>query len=632
MNKSTVFFWKKAQAKSFNKLKELCAEACTLAYYDVKKSTVIQCDASSFGLGAALVQEDRVIAYSSRALNSTEQNYSQIQKELKAIEHACEKFHTYIYAKPVSVETDHQPLELIFRKPIHKAPKRLQPMLLRLSIYDLTVKYKKGKLMYLADTLSRAPLQETEETSEEEIMVHKVSISGERLTQFRQYTMEELSSLVTTILEGWPEERSQVPDEVKPFWNFREELDYADGVVYKGERLVIPPSMRKYVLKCIHNSHMGIEKCKSRARDSCYWPGINQQIEQVVENCHEYQVNQRRQQAQPMTLREIPERPWSHCASDLFEFEKQHFVIIADYFSKWIAVEKLETETTTSVVTAMMTIFTTHGFPDKLTSDNGPQYSSSEFKQFCKENNITHVTVSPHYPQSNGEAERAVGTIKHLWKKADDEEKRRKAVMEYNATPFSGTDMSPAQMLMGRRLKTNLIINSELLKPKAYSLELVRHKLEKLQLKTKQNYDKDARKEHYDDLKPGDTVLFQTPSALKKQKWQPAKVVVKHPTPQSYIIDTGDRRLRRNRIDLRKSSEHFQPIKVPDYYMPERTTTPSTNQKPSPAESVTTPIDTPTTRQGPSMTAQGAKSESLQYTTRSGRQVRTPAKFRDYVT
>ena len=147
VNKSTVFFWNKAQAKSFNKLKELCAEACTLAYYDVKKSTVIQCDASSFGLGAALVQEDRVIAYSSRALNSTEQNYSQIQKELKAIEHACEKFHTYIYAKPVSVETDHQPLELIFRKPIHKAPKRLQPMLLRLSIYDLTVKYKKGKLI-----------------------------------------------------------------------------------------------------------------------------------------------------------------------------------------------------------------------------------------------------------------------------------------------------------------------------------------------------------------------------------------------------------------------------------------------------------------------------------------------------
>ena len=141
-------------------------------------------------------------------------------------------------------------------------------------------------------------------------MVHIVSISGERLTQFRQYTMEELSSLVTTILEGWPEERSQVPDEVKPFWNFREELDYADGVVYKGERLVIPPSMRKYVLKCIHNSHMGIEKCKSRARESCYWPEINQQIEQVVENCQECQVNQRRQQAQPMTLREIPERPW----------------------------------------------------------------------------------------------------------------------------------------------------------------------------------------------------------------------------------------------------------------------------------------------------------------------------------
>ena len=225
VNKSDVFYWNKAQETTFKKLKQLCAEACTLAFYDVNKPTVIQCDSSSFSLRAALVQNDKVIAYTTRAQNSTEQNYSQTQKELKAIEHACEKFHTYIYAKPVTVESDHQPLETIFKKQIQRAPNRLQSMLLRLSIYDITVKYKKGKSIFLADTLSRAPLPETSHKELEEMMVHKVAISDEKLQQFRQQTTAELSNLVTNILEGWPAERSEVSEDVKPYWTVRDELD-----------------------------------------------------------------------------------------------------------------------------------------------------------------------------------------------------------------------------------------------------------------------------------------------------------------------------------------------------------------------------------------------------------------------
>ena len=419
VNKCEEFFWNKPQAQAFKKLKELCAKETILAYYDVTKETTIQCDASSYGLGAALVQGTKVIAYASRALNKVEQNYSQIQKELKAIEFACEKFHTYIYAKPVKVESDHKPLEIIFKKPMHLAPRRLQTMLLRLSIYDIEVIYKKGSTMYLADTLSRAKLPETTVIKEEEtIMVHKVSVSDERIQHFRQNTTRELSELVTTILEGWPEEKSLLPEQVKPYWNFREELDYIDGVIYKRQRIIIPPAMRTYALQCIHASHMGIEKCKARSRESCYWPGINQDIEQMIESCLECQEHQRKQQAQPMIQRRIPDRPWEHCASDLFEYKNKHYAVVVDYFSKWIATERLETETTASVIAALISVYTVHGFPDKLTTDNGPQFTSEEFKHFCTEKNINHVTSSPHYPQSNGEAERAVGTVKSLWRKS----------------------------------------------------------------------------------------------------------------------------------------------------------------------------------------------------------------------
>jgi hypothetical protein len=128
-----------------------CASACLLQY-DITKPVTIQCDASQTDLGAALLQDGHPIAYSSRALTTTERNYAQIEKELLAIVYACEKFDQYIFGKSdVVVESDHNPLETIFRKPIHSAPKRLQRMRLRLQSYDIRVEYKKGTMMYLAD-------------------------------------------------------------------------------------------------------------------------------------------------------------------------------------------------------------------------------------------------------------------------------------------------------------------------------------------------------------------------------------------------------------------------------------------------------------------------------------------------
>ncbi len=633
---SSEFYWNKPQSQAFKQLKELCDEACTLAYYDVTKPTVIQCDASSFGLGAALVQEDRVIAYLSRALNSTEQNYSQIQKELKAIEYACTKFHTYIYAKPVTIETDHKPLESIFKKPIHQTPRRLQTMLLRLSIYDLKVQYRKGTSMQLADTLSRAPIPETveTETEEETIMVHKVTMSEERQKQFQHCTTKELSHLVETILSGWPESKTQLLEDTKPYWNFREQLDVIDGLVYKEQKLVIPPSMRNYALECIHTSHMGIVKCKLRARESCYWPGMNQQIEQMIQNCQECQENCRKQQKQPMTTREIPKRPWSHCASDIFEFKGEHYAVVIDYFSKWIAVESLLSETTSSLTAALGNVFTTHGFPDQLTSDNGPQYSSTEFKQFCLKHNVKHVTTSPHYPQANGEAERAVGIIKTMWRKTTNPQQRKQSILEYNTTPIIGLEMAPSQILMGRRLKSSLIMDSGLLKPRAYSTELVRHQLTKMQLKTKENYDKCAKKRSLEELSTGEAVLYRTPNNLKNNKWQPAKVVSTHATPQSYIIDTGKGKLRRNRVHLRQCPPSFQPQQTVEVTesSPTRTTKPMSTEASEDDNHTTTlsrerkarcpPEDSPSRRSPPE--------ESPSQTTRTGRRVVMPAKFKDF--
>ena len=146
----------------FNNLKNDLSTAPTLAYYNVKKPVTLTCDASKQGLGAACLQDGQPVAFASRVLAANEQKWAQIEKELLAIVFACTKFHDYIYGKEVIIESDHKPLETIFKKQLEKAPARLQNMLLKLQKYNLKVVYKKEKKctsLMLSLALTRIAIQ-----------------------------------------------------------------------------------------------------------------------------------------------------------------------------------------------------------------------------------------------------------------------------------------------------------------------------------------------------------------------------------------------------------------------------------------------------------------------------------------
>ena len=160
MKSDVEFKCGKQQEEAFRQIKEILTAAPVLAYYDVKRPVTITCDASKSGLGAVLLQEGKPVAYASRALTDAETRYAQIEKEPLAVVFGFERFNQYTYARHVEVETDHKPLEAITKKPLSMAPPRLQRMLLRLQRYDFTAKYKPGKEMVLADTLSRAFIPE----------------------------------------------------------------------------------------------------------------------------------------------------------------------------------------------------------------------------------------------------------------------------------------------------------------------------------------------------------------------------------------------------------------------------------------------------------------------------------------
>ena len=151
----------RTRAGLHKRLKEICLELPVLKYCDCSKPVEIHCNASQSGVGAVLMQEERPIAYTSRAMTDTEKRYSQIEKEMLSIVHACQKFHCYIFGKETEVYNDHKPLEQTFRKPLLSAQMRLQRMLLSLQWYDLTVHYKPSRYMLVPDTLSRAYLPDS---------------------------------------------------------------------------------------------------------------------------------------------------------------------------------------------------------------------------------------------------------------------------------------------------------------------------------------------------------------------------------------------------------------------------------------------------------------------------------------
>ena len=167
-------------------------------------------------MGAVLLQNNRPLAYASRALTNAQQNYAQIEKETLAITYGCMKFHQYVFAREVLVESDHKPLQSIFTKPLFKAPARLQRLMLDLQKYDLKVTYKPGKTMFLADALSRNFLQETtEDLKFSELTVNLLTylpVTEERYVRIKQATSEdqELQRLTTTVLNRWPEKKKDV--------------------------------------------------------------------------------------------------------------------------------------------------------------------------------------------------------------------------------------------------------------------------------------------------------------------------------------------------------------------------------------------------------------------------------------
>lgn len=561
IKKNTVWLWDANAEMAFKNLKELLIKAPILKYFDVRKPVTLSVDASQNGLGAVLLQENLPVAYASKSLTETQRRYAQIEKEALAIAFACSKFRQYCYGKTIQVESDHKPLESLFKKPINLVPPRIQRIRLGMQKYDILVKYKPGKELLLADALSRAYLKDEDHAFEEEIETHVCAIirnfpiTLEKKEEFIEGTNNdpELQILKQYIQNGWPKGRNQVPGEIKQYFAIANELTIIDDLVFKNLQLLIPNKMRAEVLKKLHYNHLGIEKTKNRAREIIYWPLMNKQIEDMITNCDICVKYKKNNVKEPLMPKNIPKAPWEMIGLDFFHFRNAEYLLVVDYFSKYVEIVRMETTTSSKMIEILKNTFSRLGIPHTVCSDNGPQFSSGTFKMFANQWGFRHVTSSPCWPQSNGMSERYVQTIKNILRKVHDNDRDIDiAMLEYRNTPIDRELPSPNEIMFGHKMRGILpILNIQNKRP--INFEQIRAHLINKQDQQKRQYDKHAHV--LNPLIDKGTVFV---NKGKEKPREPGVIVKRCERPRSYEIQMEDGGV------IERNRNHIHPINSKD--------------------------------------------------------------------
>ena len=556
LKKGSIWVWDAQQESAFKLIKEELCKPTVLSLYSPNAETKVTADASSNGLGAVLLQKNnsvwKPVAFASRSMTKTETHYAQVEKEALAITWACDKFANYIVGLKIVIETDHKPLiPLLGYKSLDDLPPRILRFRLRLARMDYSVVHVPGKLLYTADTLSRAPRISTENDKEleediehlMEVVVKSLPATEPRLEEYAK--AQRLDPICSQIVEycqqGWPD-KHKIQLQLKPYWKVQGNLTVRQNLLMYGERIVVPHLLQKETLQRIHDGHQGIQRSQLRARTSVWWPGMVSQVKDFVENCSTCVCNFIPHH-EPLISTPLPDYPWQKIASDLFYWKGQQYMVVIDYFSRYPEVVKLNSTTSSSIIVALKAMFSRYGIPQTLITDNGPQFSSEEFAKFALNYEFGHKTSSPYFPQSNRCAERAVQTMKNLLKDSND---FYLAILTYRTTPLPWCGLSPAELLMGRQLRANLPLLTNQLIPCWPFLKDFRDQDSEYKKKQKENYDRRHGVRSLPML-PNDSEVWITSD---RGRPIPGRVMHERGTPRSYNVSTDNGMVHRNRYHL----------------------------------------------------------------------------------
>lgn len=519
---TTAWSWGKEEAAAFNKIKDSLSEDSVLGFYQPNQKTKLMVDAGPHGLGLVLAQEKQhgwqAVACHSRSLTETEQKYSQFDREALAIRWACERCYVYLIGSSFTVVTDHNPLVPMFNNPHSRPTMRVEKWLMYLQQFSFTLEYSPGKYN-VADYLSRHSIPATEKEhrkskQREEIICSLVSASvphAMSLSQVQEATKDDtkLQSLIPHIMQGTISKAKRDPS-LSDFKFVFSELSYCNGIVMRGNQIVIPDSLQNRVLDICHEGHLGIVKCKKLLRSKVWFHGIDRKMEDKIARCIPCQAAVKRDERNPLQMTEMADYPWQRIAIDhCGPFPSGELLLVAiDEASRYPEVEIVKTTSAKETIATLEKMFATHGIPEHVKSDNGSAFRGNEFKQYSQEKGFHHHKITPRWPEANGLAENFMKNIGKLVKTATSEGKDwRKEIYvflgKYRATPHPSTGVTPQSMLFGREIRSKL----PQIMPSTISQEIRdRERREKEKQKEKADERRNT-KEHK--INPGDIVLVR---------------------------------------------------------------------------------------------------------------------------
>ena len=337
---------------------------------------------------------------------------------MPAVVFRVERFHTYVYGQSFMIKSDHKLLESISRKNLADAPTWLQCMMLCLQGYNLTIHYCPGKEIVIPDTLSWLWPWPS---------IGYCYLSCPHNAKPQRNFSASLHQWPRNVSSFWPHHywlaqghqgspptpsahtgNTERPSSLRMVWSCK--VKHSSFLLAKG----------RGVLHQLHQFHQGITKSQLLACGSVFWPSINKAIKEVVCQCETCTWFQSQNVAVPLTPTPTPSHPWQMCATDIFTLEGVDYLVLGNFYSKMIFIQHLPPSHSNAnkVVILLKEIFSEHGIPEVLHSDNGPQYVSAQFANFCMSWGITHETSSLHCPQSNGFTEACIKSIKHALQRA----------------------------------------------------------------------------------------------------------------------------------------------------------------------------------------------------------------------
>ena len=213
------------------------------------------------------------------------------------------------------------------------------------------------------------------------------SIPDARINEVRNATKNDksLQSVLSFILNGWPDSKDGASPEAKPFYDMRDTLSHSEGILLKGEVIVIPCNLRGDMKKRLHSAHLGYDSMMRRARGVIFWPGMAQEIKQLVDCCQPCQELRPRNQRETLKQHYDGKQPWEKIATDLFEIKGHSYLVTIDYYSNFMEVDYVSSTTSAQVIALIKKQCARYGIPKCIVSDPGPQFTSKEFRLFTSE-------------------------------------------------------------------------------------------------------------------------------------------------------------------------------------------------------------------------------------------------------